>query len=422
MYSSKLSAMTRGWFVGNFEPSVYTTSDAEVSVRRLEKGYCEPSHFHQAVTKIIVVLSGKLCMFEKEWVEDHIIVMEPGDISSIEALEDSRIAMLIFPGIKNDKVYVDPEGSYKNKRKEQLVVDVRDVRKITSILGNLLELSYLDGTNREETEKTEQDYIRMQKREYENPEISPENVVGQYEWHEEYPYETFLLYKNGDVRKPIFENTKDKIALDFACGPGRMVKRMMKVFQKVDGCDISGRLIHEAKSRVPEADFYVTNGNDLGGVPLDHYDYIYCTISMQHIASYQIRRSILENMNKALKSGGKIVLQMAYNPAFPYVRKREKYSITNRQVLIYEKENMADYFGDDYDADKTNGLHDVGIGESDLPKVKKDFSEIFSNVSVWFSNVRDYYNDLNGRKHSEYWATDWIYIYAEKNESISIDQ
>lgn len=116
------------------------------------------------------------------------------------------------------------------------------------------------------------------------------------------------------------------------------------------------------------------------------------------------------------------MLQMAYNPAFPYVRKREKYLIANRQVLIYEKENMADYFGDDYDADKTNGLHDVGIGESDLSKVKKDFSEIFSNVSVWFSNVRDYYNDLNGRKHSEYWATDWIYIYAEKNESISIDQ
>lgn len=422
MYSRKLSDMTRGWFVGNFEPTVYTTSDAEASVRRLEKGYCEPCHFHRAVTKIIVVLTGKLRMFEKEWNADDIVVMEPGDISSIEALEDSRITMMIFPGIKNDKVYVDSEDSYRNEQNESHVCDVRTVRKIISIMGNLLERSYLEKTSLEGTGKTEQDYIRMQKREYENPEVSPENIVGQYEWHEEYPYETFLLYRNGDIRKPIFENTKDKTALDFACGPGRMVKRMMKVFKKVDGCDISSRLINEAKSRVPEADFFVTNGNDLGEVPLNHYDYIYCTISMQHIASYKIRKSILENMNKALKNGGKMVLQMAYNPAFPYVREMEKYVICNRQILIYEKDNMADYFGNDFDADKTNGLHDVGIGEYDLPKVKEDFSEIFSNVSVWFSNVRNYYNDLNGRKHSDYWATDWVYIYAEKNEDISFDK
>ena len=135
---------------------------------------------------------------------------------------------------------------------------------------------------------------------------------------------------------------------------------------------------------------------------------------MQHIASYEIRRSILENMKKALKQGGKIVLQMAYNSHFPYVGERSRYQINDKEITIYEKPDMADYFGNDFDAVKTNGLHDVGIGKSDLPKVKKDIAELFANVSIWFSNVKDYYDDLDGQKHSNYWATDWVYIYAEK--------
>lgn len=416
MYSNKLSNMTRGWFVGDFEPSIYRTNDAESAVRVLEKGYCEQAHFHRAAVKVIVVLSGKLYMFGKEWNEDDIVVFEPGDVSSIKALQDSKIIVMMLPGIKNDKVYVDSETQHGGLG--LWTYSTRDIRKILNIMGSLLAISNISLTDGNGVDKTVQDYIKMQKREYENPDITPENIVGQYDWHEEYPYETFLLYRNGDVRKPIFEYTKDKIALDFACGPGRMVKRMMKVFKKVDGCDISSRLIQEARNRVPETDFYVTNGNDLGECPVNHYDFIYCTISMQHIASYQIRKCILENMRQALKGGGKIVLQMAYNPNFPYVKESAEYQINDKQIVMYEKADMADYFGNDFDAQKTNGLHDVGIGKKDLLKIKEDITEIFSNVSLWFSNVRDYYDDLNGQKHSNYWATDWIYIYGEKDESI----
>ena len=112
------------------------------------------------------------------------------------------------------------------------------------------------------------------------------------------------------------------------------------------------------------------------------------------------------------------MLQMAYNPNFPYVKESAEYQINDKQIVMYEKADMADYFGNDFDAQKTNGLHDVGIGKKDLLKIKEDITEIFSNVSLWFSNVRDYYDDLNGQKHSNYWATDWIYIYGEKDESI----
>src|SRR5688572_216541 len=94
-------------------------------------------------------------------------------------------------------------------------------------------------------------YIRMQKSIYENPKFTSEQIVGNYAWHEEFPYESLLLYINGDIRKPIFDNFSDKVALDFACGPGRMVPRMKKFFSKVDGADISKNLIEEARIAHP---------------------------------------------------------------------------------------------------------------------------------------------------------------------------
>lgn len=269
--------------------------------------------------------------------------------------------------------------------------------------------------------KTEKDYMNMQKTFYES-DISAKDIVGNYSWHEEYPYETFLLFKNGDVRKPIFDTFADKIALDFACGPGRMIKRMQKLFKKVDGCDISSRLLEEAKRYVPRtsnggvSDFYLTNGNDLGNVPRNYYDFIYCTISMQHIASYKVRKNILENIFAALKVGGKITLQMAYNPRAPYTYELPQAARLGNsyEIRFYIKGNFASYFDDDFDAEQTNGAHDVCIGAADLDDIKKDLSTQFANVALWFSNVSNYYNDLNGKSHGQYWATDWIYLHGEK--------
>lgn len=261
--------------------------------------------------------------------------------------------------------------------------------------------------------KTEQDYILMQKKFYESSDITPNGIVGQYDWHENYPYETFLLYKYGDVRYPIFENCSDKIALDFACGPARMVLRMKKYFSKVDGCDISKTLINEARRISPDSSFYVTNGNDLGNVPVDYYDFVYCTISMQHIASYSVRMSILKQIRLALKQGGKVVLQMAYNADFPYVVEKKKI-INGVLVSKKYKGEHAQYNQDDYSADSTNGVHDVGIGEKDIPLLKNDMMKYFANIDMWYSNVDAYYKNLKETVHSDYWATDWIYIFGEK--------
>jgi SAM-dependent methyltransferase len=257
------------------------------------------------------------------------------------------------------------------------------------------------------------DYTGMQKKYYERTDFDSKYIVGNYKWHENFPYETFLLYEYGDVRFPVFENFKDKKALDFACGSGRMVKRMSNIFLKVDGCDISRKLLEDAKLLNPSSDFYLTSGQDLGDVPENYYDFIYCTISMQHIACHTIRMNILRCMKKALKNSGCIVLQMAYNKDFPFV-KENSFIINHKKVIVKRRANQADYRQDAVFASKTNGAFDVGIGEKDLPDVKSDFTDIFGNTAIWFANIDNYFKDLKGESHGSYWAKDWIFIYCVK--------
>ena len=168
-----------------------------------------------------------------------------------------------------------------------------------------------------------------------------------------------------------------------------------------------------------ESNFYLTGGNDLGDAPKNFYDFIYCTISMQHIASYTVRKKILSSMFAALKVGGKITLQLAYNPRAPFTSELpDAVRVGDMlEIRFFGRLAGADYFSDDFDATTTNGGHDVLIGKKDLANVKADLSEQFSNVAIWFSNISNYRDDLNGKVHQKYWATDWIYLHGEKISS-----
>jgi hypothetical protein len=74
-------------------------------------------------------------------------------------------------------------------------------------------------------EKSEVDYINMQKNYYDMSDLPPDKIVGSYAYHEDFPYETQLLYINGDIRKPLFASLKERKAFDIACGEGRMIRR-----------------------------------------------------------------------------------------------------------------------------------------------------------------------------------------------------
>ena len=103
MKIANLSDMIKGWFVGNFEPTVLKTNDVEVAVKRYKKGDYEEKHYHKIATEITVIVQGKVKMNNIEYKENNIIVIEPNESTDFEALEDTICTVVKYPGANNDK-------------------------------------------------------------------------------------------------------------------------------------------------------------------------------------------------------------------------------------------------------------------------------------------------------------------------------
>ena len=109
MRSAKINDMVKGWFIGNFEPSLYKTNDVEVGMKQYKKGDYEEKHFHKIATEYTVIVNGRARMFGKEWEAGDIIVAEPFDCTDFLALEDCVNLVVKIPGASHDK-YMEDES------------------------------------------------------------------------------------------------------------------------------------------------------------------------------------------------------------------------------------------------------------------------------------------------------------------------
>ena len=62
MRTARLEDMVKGWFVGNFEPSLIKTNDVEVAVKSYNKGDYEEKHYHKIATELTVIIQGRVKM------------------------------------------------------------------------------------------------------------------------------------------------------------------------------------------------------------------------------------------------------------------------------------------------------------------------------------------------------------------------
>ena len=107
MKTAKLDAMTKGWFVGNFSPTLYSTNDVEVAVKSYKAGDYEGSHYHKIATEITVIVSGTVRMNGVEYSAGDIIVMEPNNVTDFYAVTDAVNTVVKIPGANNDKYIVE---------------------------------------------------------------------------------------------------------------------------------------------------------------------------------------------------------------------------------------------------------------------------------------------------------------------------
>ena len=104
MKIAKLSDMKKGWFIGNFDPTLFKTNDCEVAVKTYKKGDYEAKHYHKIATEYTCIISGRVKMNGIEYKAGDIIVMEPGEATDFESLEDGTTNVVVkMPGANNDK-------------------------------------------------------------------------------------------------------------------------------------------------------------------------------------------------------------------------------------------------------------------------------------------------------------------------------
>ena len=105
MNNSKFSLkdMVRGWFVGNFQPSVMRSEDFEVAVKRYSAETREAKHMHKIADEITVIVSGRVIMNGVEYGQDDVIFVPKGNPTDFEALTDVVTVVVKAPSVLNDK-------------------------------------------------------------------------------------------------------------------------------------------------------------------------------------------------------------------------------------------------------------------------------------------------------------------------------
>lgn len=102
----KLKDTIRGWFVGDFLPSIFKTKECEAAIQYYKAGESEKKHIHKIATEITVLAEGRAIMNGIEYKKGDIIVMEPGDATDFLALTDTINVVIKIPSIPGDKYFV----------------------------------------------------------------------------------------------------------------------------------------------------------------------------------------------------------------------------------------------------------------------------------------------------------------------------
>ena len=103
METYDLTTMVKGWFIGNFSPTVLKTNDVEIAVKKYLAGEKEERHYHKIATEITVIIEGKVKMNNRIYKKNDIIKINPKEDTDFVVMEDTITVVVKHPGANNDK-------------------------------------------------------------------------------------------------------------------------------------------------------------------------------------------------------------------------------------------------------------------------------------------------------------------------------
>ena len=95
--------MKGGWFMGAFNPTALSTGAAEVAIKCYKAGDQEAWHVHRIATEVTVIVSGSVTMNGTQLVSGDIVVIEPGEGTDFQVMEDTITVVAKVPSTPGDK-------------------------------------------------------------------------------------------------------------------------------------------------------------------------------------------------------------------------------------------------------------------------------------------------------------------------------
>lgn len=103
----KLKDFTKGWFIGNFDPSLLKTNNFEVSIKRYTKGDKEQEHYHKVASEYTVIIDGKFRFNSTVVARDDIVFLSQNEKNVFECIESGNTVVVKVPSIADDKYLVN---------------------------------------------------------------------------------------------------------------------------------------------------------------------------------------------------------------------------------------------------------------------------------------------------------------------------
>jgi SAM-dependent methyltransferase len=124
-------------------------------------------------------------------------------------------------------------------------------------------------------------------------------------------------------------------ALDFGCGVGRLSQALGDHFESVVGVDIADSMIQKARElnrHGGRVEYVVNSVDNLSTFPSASFDFIYSSITLQHVPPPANRRYVAEFM-RLLQPGGVAIFQVPNGKAFAAGSMQERIYLFRRQYL-----------------------------------------------------------------------------------------
>lgn len=95
-----------GWFIGDFNPSIFKNCFFEVAHHKHKKGYIGQLHYHKIAEEVTYIVSGRLVADGKELTSGDMFVYHPKEVSNVTFLEDTDLIVVKWPSVPTDKYLV----------------------------------------------------------------------------------------------------------------------------------------------------------------------------------------------------------------------------------------------------------------------------------------------------------------------------